>query len=128
MKQLPSTIALLLVWSASAPGIVSPALFEAGPAGILQGPPQNKFAGQKSVTVKGEVVKKGLVALPKNAKLSLQTAIQMAGGLTKKANGKITLKRDGLKPKTYDLKELNQKDQKVWLQPGDLLTARLRFF
>jgi protein involved in polysaccharide export with SLBB domain len=119
MIKLPPILALLFIWSSSAPGIVAPVLVKAGPARNLQ---------NQSVTVKGEVAKEGLVPLPKDGKLALQDAIKIAGGFTKKATQRVTLERPGSKPKTYDLKKLEKAGLTVWLQPGDLLIAKLRIF
>ena len=129
MKRNPPTLSLLFALSLFTPTALTIPMAQAAwddgpPIAGAEKPPIAK----KPVQVLGEVHRKGAIPLPRNGKLTLRTAVTAAGGLTELASGKVTLKRKGEKPTTYNLKELAKKKKVIPLKPGDTLTARKRLF
>lgn len=78
---------------------------------------------RRAVTVLGQVQNPGVFEIPADRKLTLVEAIGMAGGATRISNTKkITLKRNGGKVQTVNLKDITSgKASDIPLHDGDVL-------
>ena len=78
---------------------------------------------RRSVTVLGQVQNPGVFEIPADRQLTLVEAIGMAGGATRISNTKkITLKRNGGKVQTVNLKDITAgKTADIPLRDGDVL-------
>jgi polysaccharide biosynthesis/export protein len=86
---------------------------------------QSPFVG-KTVTVGGQVTKRGLIPYPLDGKLDLVSAIAFSGGLTELANGKIMLTRKG-KTSIINFNDIIEKGaENIPLLPGDNIQADIR--
>jgi len=128
MQSFP-TLSLLFALSIFIPtALTIPTAQAAGNDGQPIAGVEKPLAAKKEVEVLGEVNREGAIPFPRNGKLTLRTAVAIAGGLTNLASGKVTLILKGEKPKTYNLKELEKKKKVIELKPGDTLTAKERLF
>jgi polysaccharide biosynthesis/export protein len=85
----------------------------------------------RTISVIGKVNKEGAVVLPEEQKMDVMEAIAFAGGFQPTANqNRIEVTRSG-KTTAYrfeDLKKITDESKKIWLQPGDVIYVRERFF
>lgn len=89
---------------------------------------RNRFANT-TVTMLGQVNKKGAIPFPLSGRLDIMTAIAVAGGFSDVANAKkVTVTRSG-KDHLVNTKNLAAlKGGTVWLYPGDIVTVAERIF
>ena len=78
---------------------------------------------RRTVTVLGQAQRPGVFELPAHRQLTLVEAIGMAGGTSRIASKKITLKRSGNQIFTVNLSDItNGKGSDIPLRDGDVIT------
>jgi polysaccharide export outer membrane protein len=89
---------------------------------------RNQFANT-SVTMLGEVNRKGAITFPLDGRLDIMNAIARAGGFSKIANPKkVKITRNG-KDYTVNTRELDKRPGgTVWLWPDDIVTVEESIF
>ena len=82
----------------------------------------------KTVTILGQVNKRGAVAFPLDGRFDLMKAIAMAGGFTELADLKKVSVSRGPNKSTYDVRKMGQGTPSLLLQPNDIIYVDERWW